>query len=47
MFDNTKFHKTEKNSKKKVKLLNWIEFKFPSYSHELNEAEHTFGVIKS
>ena len=46
MFDNAKFHKTDRIVKT-VKLLNWIVFTFPPYSPELNEAEHTFEVIKS
>ena len=46
MFDNAKFHKKDRIVKT-VKLLNWIVFTFPPYSPELNEAEHTFGVIKS
>ena len=46
MFDNAKFHKTDRIVKT-VKFLNWIVYTFPPYSPKLNEAEHTFGVIKS
>ena len=46
MFDNAKSHQTDRIVKT-VKLQNWIIFTFPPYSPELNETEHTFGVIKS
>ena len=44
MFDNDKFKKKTDRIVKTVKLLNWIVFTCPPYSHELNEAEHRFGV---
>ena len=44
MFDNPILNKTYRIVKS-VKLLNWIVFTFQPYTPELNEAEHTFGVI--
>ena len=46
MFDNAKLNKTDRIVKT-VKLINLTIFSFPSHSLELNEAEQTFGVIKS
>ena len=43
MSDNAKIHKT-----KEVKLLEkieWVAFTIPSYSSELNQIEHTFGIL--
>ena len=46
MFDNASIHKT-KEVKLLVKKLKWIVFTIPPYSPELNQIEHTFGILKS
>ena len=46
MFDNASIHKT-KEVKLLVKKLGWVVFTIPPYSPELNQIEHTFGIIKS
>ena len=46
MFDNASIHKT-KEVKILVKKLGWVVFTIPPYSHELNQIEHTFGILKS
>ena len=46
MFDNASIHKT-KEVKLLVKKLGWVVFTIPPYSLELNQIEHTFGILKS
>ena len=46
MFDNASIHKT-KEVKILVKKLGWVVFTIPPYSPELNQIEHTFGILKS
>ena len=46
MFDNANIHKT-KEVKLLVKKLGWVVFTIPSYSPELNQKEHPFGILKS
>ena len=46
MFDNASIHKT-KEVKLLVKKLGWVVFTIPPYSSELNQIEHTFGILKS
>ena len=46
MFDNASIHKT-KEVKLLVKKLGWVVFTIPPYSPELNQIEHTFGILKS
>ena len=46
MFDNASIHKTKK-VKLLVKKLRWVVFSIPPYSPELNQIEHTFGILKS
>ena len=46
MFDNASIHKTKK-VKLLVKKLRWVAFSIPPYSPELNQIEHTFGILKS
>ena len=46
MFDNASIHKI-KEVKILVKKLGWIVFTIPPYSPELNQIEHTFGILKS
>ena len=45
MFDNASIHKT-KAVKQKIKKLKWVAFTIPPYSLELNQIEHTFGILK-
>ena len=45
MYDNAAIHKT-KNVKILVKKLKWIVLTIPPYSPELNQIEHTFGILK-
>ena len=45
MYDNAAIHKTKK-VKQLVKKLKWIVFTIPPYSPELNQIEHTFGILK-
>ena len=46
MFDNSRIHKT-KEVKLLMKKLRWIVFTISPYSPELNQIEHTFGILKS
>ena len=46
MFDNASIHKT-KEVKLLVEKLGWVVFKIPPYSPELNQIEHSFGILKS
>ena len=46
MFDNASIHKT-KEVKLLVKKLGWVVFTIPQYSRELNQIEHTYGILKS
>ena len=46
IFDNASIHKT-KEVKLMVKRLLWVVFTIPPYSPELNQIEHTFGMLKS
>ena len=46
MFDNTNIHKT-KEVKFLVKKLGWVVFTIPPFSSELNQIEHSFGILKS
>ena len=46
MFDNASIHKT-KEVKILVKKLGCVVFTIPPYSPELNQIEHTFGILKS
>ena len=46
MFDNARIHKT-KEVKLLVKKLGWVVFTIPPYLPELNQIEHTFGILKS
>ena len=45
VYDNAAIHKTKK-VKLLVKKLKWIVFTIPPYSSELNQIEHTFGILK-
>ena len=45
MFDNASIHKTK--DVKLLKKLGWVVFIIPPYSPELNQIEHTFGIVKS
>ena len=45
MYDNSAIHKIKK-VKLLVKKLKWIVFTIPRYSPELNQIEHTFGILK-
>ena len=46
MLDNASIHKT-KAVKQLIKKLKWVAFNIPSYSPELNQIEHTFGILKT
>ena len=46
MFDNASIHKT-KAVKQLIKKLKWVAFTIPPYSPELNQIEHTFGILKT
>ena len=46
MFDNASIHKT-KSVKLLIKKLKWVVFTIPPYSPELNQIEHTFGILKT
>ena len=46
MLDNENIHKT-KAVKQLIKKLKWIAFIIPPYSPELNQIEHTFGILKT
>ena len=46
MFDNASIHKTKKVNFL-VKKLGWVVFTIQPYSPELNQIEHTFGILKS
>ena len=45
IFDNASVHKT-KEVKLLIKKLKWVAFTIPPYSSELNQIEHTFGILK-
>ena len=45
MLDNTSIHKT-KAVKQLIYKLKWVAFTIPPYSPELNQTEHTFGILK-
>ena len=45
MIDNASIHKT-KEVKLLAKKLRWVVFTIPPYSPELNQIEHTFGLLK-
>ena len=44
MFDNASIHKI-KETKFKVKKLEWVLFTISSYSSQLNKIEHTFEIL--
>ena len=46
MYDNASIHKT-KSVKLLIKKLKWVVFTIPPYSPELNQIEHTFGILKT
>ena len=46
IFDNASIHKT-KGVKLLIKKLKWVAFTIPPYSPELNQIEHTFGILKT
>ena len=46
MFDNASIHKT-KEVKFLVQKLVLVVFTIPPYSPEINQIEHTFGILKS
>ena len=46
MFENASIHKTLE-VKFLVKKLRWVVSTIPPYSPELNQIEHTFGILKS
>ena len=46
MFDNASIHKT-KEVKLLVKKLGWVVFTIPSYLPELNQINHTFGILNT
>ena len=46
IFDNASIHKT-KTIKLLIKKLKWVAFTIPPYSPELNQIEHTFGILKT
>ena len=45
IYDNASIHKTKK-VRIIMKKLNWVVFIIPPYSPELNQLEHTFGILK-
>ena len=45
MYDNAAIHKTKK-VRLLIKKLKWVVFTIPPYSPELNQIEHTFGILK-
>ena len=45
IYDNASIHKTKK-VRIIIKKLNWVVFTIPPYSPELNQIEHTFGILK-
>ena len=45
IYDNASIHKTKK-VRIIMKKLNWVMFTIPPYSPELNQIEHTFGILK-
>ena len=45
IYDNASIHKTKKD-KIIIKKLKWVVFTIPPYSPELNQIEHTFGILK-
>ena len=46
MFDNASIYKT-KEVRLLVKKLEWVVFTILPYSLELNQIEHTVGILKS
>ena len=46
MLDNASIHKIQE-VKLLVKKLGWVVFTISPYSPELNQIEHTFGILKS
>ena len=45
IYDNASIHKTKK-VRIIIKKLNWVVFTIPPYYPELNQIEHTFGILK-
>ena len=45
IYDNASIHKT-KRVRVIMILLKWVVFTIPPYSPELNQIEHTFGLLK-
>ena len=45
IYDNASIHKTKK-VRVIMKKLKWVVFTIPPYSPELNQKEHTFGILK-
>ena len=45
IYDNVSIHKTKK-VRIIIKRLKWVVFTIPPYSPELNQIEHTFGILK-
>ena len=45
IYDNASIHKT-KNVRIIMKKLKWVVFTIPPYSPELNQIEHTIGILK-
>ena len=45
IYDNASIHKTKK-VRVIMKKLKWVVFTIPPYSPELNQIEHTFGILK-
>ena len=45
IYDNASIHKTKK-VRIIMKKLKWVVFTIPPYSPELNQIEHTFGILK-
>ena len=44
IYDNASIHKTKK-VRIIMKKLKWVVFTIPTYSTELNQIEHTFGIL--
>ena len=45
IYDNVSINKTKK-VKVIMKKIKWVVFTIPPYSPELNQIEHTFGILK-
>ena len=45
IYDNASIHKTKK-VRIIIKRQKWVVFTIPSYSPELNQIQHTFGILK-